>query len=54
MCVCVHKKLYCNHGIVNISSTLITEVDDMHSSHHHLLGTGERHDIKQSILTQVL
>lgn len=53
MCVCVHKKLYCNPGIVNISSTLITEVDDMNSSHHHFLGARERHDIKQSISIQV-
>lgn len=53
-CVCVDKKFYSNHSIVNISSTLITEVDNMHSSHHSFLGIEERYDIRQGILTQVL
>lgn len=47
------KKFHSNHSIVNISSALITEVDDMHSSHQNFLD-GEGYDIRQAILTQVL
>lgn len=54
VCVCVCKKFYSNHSIVNISSILITEIDNMHSSHHNFLGIEERYNITQAILTQVL